>query len=44
MIHTLLADVQMGAMRCNISENYTIFCQCVDHKCYYELNIFDDKL
>ena len=36
-IHRLPADMQTGAMHCNISENHTIFCRHVDHKCCYEM-------
>ena len=37
LIHRLPAGVWMGMMLCNIGKNHTIFCQHVDHKCYYDV-------
>ena len=36
-IHRLPDDMRMGTMRCNISENHTILCRHVDHKCCYKV-------
>ena len=37
-IHRLPDDMQMGMMRCNISENHTILYRHVHHKCWVKNN------